>query len=227
MNDRKTVWMKRITVMVLSALLTIAVLPMGTAWADASPGSIQTTLEELSALVARLEADLAAMEAPMAERLEERLEGLLELIEDILTELDLPRDGGDRDALRLRILRLDVAMHRLLFLLDEWVEEAAETPGRPDARHAIEGLHRWMNGVVEAMTAGMDSAQAERFEAAAHQAMRDLVRRLATMAERVRPSDGNRPLLARVVERLELLLFRLDGFILDHVPAPAGPRHRP
>ena len=227
MTSRRMGWTTGVAVAVLSALLTIAVLPAGPAWAEEGPGSIEATLEELSGLVARLEAGLAAMEAPVAERLEERLESLLELIEGLLAEFDRPRDGVDRDALKLRILRLDLAMHRLLFLLDELVEGAAQGPERPGARDAIEGLRRWMNGYVEAMTGGMEPEKAERFEAAAHQAMRDLVRRLAAMTERVRPSEGNRPLLARIVERLELLLFRLDGFILQHFPAPQRPHGRP
>lgn len=218
MVSKRTVWKRGIAAAVLSALLTIAVVPAGTAWANGSPASIEATLEELSNLVGRLEAELAAMQAPVAERLEERLEGLLELIESILRDFDRPRGDGDRDTLKMRILKLDVAMHRLLYLLEELIEGAAEGPERRSAGNAIEGLRRWMNDYVEKMTSGMEPEQADRFENAAHQAMRDLVRRLAAIAERAQPSEENRPLLARIVERLEHLLFRLDGFILQHFP---------
>ena len=224
MISKKAVGMKGIAVAVMSVLLTLAAVPAATAWASDSPAPIEATLEQLSDLVSRLEAELAAMEAPVAERLEERLEELLELIESILREFDRPQSDGDRDALKVRILRLDLAMHRLLFLLENLVEEAAEGPDRRGAGDAIKGLRQWMGGYVEKMTAGMEPEQAERFESAAHRAMRDLVRRLAAMTERVRPSEKNRPLMSRIIERLERLLFRLDGFILEHLPTPHQPR---
>ena len=220
MSSKKTFGMKGITAAVMAALLTLAGVPAATAWASEPPAPIETTLEQLSDLVSRLEAELAAMEAPVAERLEERLEELLELIESILSDFDRPQSDGDRDALKVRILRLDLAMHRLLFLLENLVEEAVEDSERRGAADAIEGLRRWMGGYVEKMTTGMEPERAERFEAAAHQAMRDLVRRLAAMTERVRPSEESRPLMARMIERLERLLFRLDGFILEHLPTP-------
>ena len=77
-----------------------------------------------------------------------------------------------------------------------------------------------MNGYVAAMTAGMEPAKAERFETAAHRMVRDLAEQLAGLARRVRPADEGRPILARLIERLEDLLFRLDGFLLQNFRVP-------
>jgi len=230
----RTMWCgMRKTIMLTIALVLLAVMvPSMSALADGEPGPppIELTLEQLSNLVQRLEADLAASRNPVAERLEERLEGIIEGIEGLLDLLERPRDEESMPVVRLRILQFDLTMHRLLYLLEE-VLEGTESPQRPGAREALEGLRRWIDGYVNAMTAGMPPEQARRFEATAEQAMRDLVQQLVQMARRARPEespDTDRPMLARLVERLEELVFRLDGFILRNLPEPAPqPEPRP
>jgi len=44
--------------------------------------------------------------------------------------------------------------------------------------------------------------------------------RLADMVRNAQKLDRGRPILARLVERLEELLFRLDGFILHRFDQP-------
>ena len=207
---------------VIVALLLV-VTGSGMAIAQNEPPSVsaEIALERLSDLVQRLEGELAASRNPAADRLEERLERVIEGLESLLDLLDRPRDEEDATALKRRILQLDLTMHRLLFLLEEMIEEP-HSPHQRSAREAFEGLRRWMDGYIAATTAGMPTEQAQRFEAAVQEALRGLVRQLTAMARRTQayanpPNDAPLP---RLVERLERLVFRLDGFILGHLTEP-------
>ena len=215
-------WRSRIpAACVLSTLLIVATIPMGAALAE--PGQakpIELTLERLSDVLGRLEAELAALDAPAAERLEEGLERIIELVGDLLAELDRPRDEADAAPVGARIIKLDLMLHRLLYVLDEIVENSGGTPARPRAQGALGDLRDWVAGYIEGATAGMTPREAARFEKAVHEMIRSLAQRLADMAHRVQTPDRGRPVLARLVEQLEDLLFRLDGFILQQVPQP-------
>ncbi len=218
-------WRTRIpAVCALSALLLVAAIPMGTALAepDQQPENpVGFTLEHLADVLARLEAELAALEAPAAERLEEGLEQIIELISNLLDEFDRPQEEDEEGAtIRGRILKLDLMLHRLLYVLDEIVENAAETPARLRAKGALDDLRDWIDGYIDGATAGMNPREAARFEKAAHEMIRSLAQRLADMARNAQKPDRGRPILARLVEQLEDLLFRLDGFILHHFVQP-------
>ena len=213
----------------IAVALLLVIIPSGMAIAQNQPPSVsaEITLGRLSNLVQRLEGELTASRNPLAERLEERLEGVIEGLEGLLDLLDRPRDEEDAPALKRRILQLDLTMHRLLFLLEEMIEQP-NAPQHGTVREAFEGLHRWMNGYIAAATEGMPAEQARRFEAAAQEAMRSLVAQLAAMARRPQASSNlpNDTPLLQLVERLERLVFRLDGFILGHLPEPVLPAPR-
>jgi len=210
-------------VCVLTVLAVATAIPAGTAVAEPDPPApVEGTLVRLADVLGRLEAELAALESPAAERLEEGMEQIIELIHGLLVEFDRPRDGEDGEGVRARIVALDLMLHRLLYVLDEIVENAQETPARPRAKGALDDLRDWVDGYVDGLTAGMEPRIAERVESAAFEMVRDLARRIAEMARNAEPDDKGRPVLARLVERLEELLFRLDGFILHRFPkAPA------
>ncbi len=220
----------KVAALTIALALLLTGIPSGRAIAGGEPGPapVELTLERLSNLVERLEAELAASRNPVAERLEERLEGIAAGLEGLLDVLARPRDEESTPVLRLRILSFDLTMHRLLYLLDEILDEP-DAPQHPDAREALEGLRRWIDEYVQAMTAGMLPEQARRFEAAAERAMRDLVQELIGVAERTQAPrrESSRPALARWVERLETLVFRLDGFMLGQFPEPALPETHP
>ncbi len=205
------------TACALSALLLVAAVPVGTTLAEPSPpeNPVEFTLEHLADVLARLEAELTALEAPAAERLEDGLEQIIELIGDLLDEFDRPQDE-DGTPIGARIVELDLMLHRLLCVLDEIVENAAETPARSGAKGALDGLRQWVDGYIDGATAGMNPREAARFEKAAHEMIGSLAQRLADIARNAQKPDRGRPILAGLVERLEQLLFRLDGFILHH-----------
>jgi len=208
----------------LSALLLVAAIPMGAALAEPAEkpeNPVEFTLEYLADVLGRLEAELAALEGPGAERLEEGIEQIIELIESLLDEVDRPREEDEDGAgIRARILKLDLMLHRLLFVLDEIVENAKETPARSRAKGALDGLRDWIDGYIDGATAGMDPRATARFEKAAHEMIRSLAQRLAGMARNAQKPARGAPILARLVEQLENLLFRLDGFILHNLLQP-------
>jgi hypothetical protein len=219
MRIGKWTWGARIpAIWVVSVLLLVAAVPVGTALAEPDPppeNPVEFTLEHLAGVLGRLEAELAALEGPGAERLEEGIEQIIELIESLLDEVDRPRDEGeDGAAIRARILKLDLMLHRLLFVLDEIVENAQESPARSRAKGALDGVRDWIDGYIDGATAGMNPREAARFEKAAHEMIRSLAQRLAEMARNAEQPNRGAPILARLVEQLEKLLFRLDGFIL-------------
>jgi uncharacterized protein YgfB (UPF0149 family) len=205
---------KRLGVLAMVGLLFVAAVPAGIVVAEPAEkaGQIEMALEQLSELLMRLEAELAALERPQAERLEQRLEEVIELIENLLAEFDQPREEDDGAALKARIIKLDLMLHRLVHVLDEVVEAAGDTPARPRAKGALDDLRGWVNGYIDGLTAGMPPRAADRLEKAVHEMVRDMAHRIGEMAQRAQGQD--RPVLGRLVERLEELLFRLDGFIL-------------
>jgi len=194
-----------------------------TALAEPEPGQrVETMLESLSDVLSKLEAELAALRAPAAERLEEGIEQIIELIEILLRDFAGPQSDGETGA-RARILKLDLMLHRLVHVLEEIVENA-EGASRPKDVDAIEGLRRWIDAYLDGMTAGMDRETAARFEGAVHEMFRDLGARLAQMAKQAQGSD--RPILGRLVERLEDLLFQLDALILHRFGPSSDGRER-
>jgi hypothetical protein len=208
-------------VYLLSTLLIVTTIPAGLVLAEPEkPAPVEQTLERLGDVLARLEAELAALEAPPAERLEEGLERIIELIEALLEDSDRPQEANAPDAFGGRLVKLDLMLHRLLYVLDEIVENATKPPARSGAKGAVDDLRGWIDGYIEGATAGLDPRIADRLEKAAHEMVRDVAKRIADMAERARPDDRGRPVLARLVERLEDLLFKLDGFILRHADRP-------
>ncbi len=218
--------LRALAVCCLSALLVVITIPIGAALAEPErPGNpVGFTLERLSEVLGRLEAELAALEGPAAERLEEGIEQIIELIEALLDDVDRPGDQEeDGAAIRSRILKLDLMLHRLLYVLDEIVESAKKTPARPRAKEAVDDLRSWVDGYVDGATSGMRPREAARFEKAAHEIARSLAGRVAESARKVHeptPPDRARPILARLVERLEELLFYLDGLILRSAQRP-------
>jgi len=204
---------RRLGVLAMVGLLMIAAIPVGTAVAGPGKdsGRLEATLEHVSDLLSRLEGELAALERPAAERLEERIEGAIEAIEGLIDMLERPRGDLNVEAWKLRIIEIDLRLHRLVQV------STARAPQRPDAEETIEDLRVRLDSMIMEASIGMSPEEYEQLEASVYRTAHLLGRRIADMAKRVEPKTGL-PLLARLVERLEELLFRLDGFILQHFP---------
>ena len=222
---------RRLGILALSALLIMAALPVGTALAEPPDLPIEPTtvgpdgggpfvgmLDRLSELLQRLEGELAALEGPRAERLEQGIEQAIEAIENLLDEIEGPGEKPDERARKARLMKLDLHLHRLVHLLEEIVEKTPDRrPERPRAKASIEQLREWIDLYLAEASVGMDSEEYARFERAVRQMAKFLGERIAEMAKKA-PVQAKPSKLAHLVERLEALLFRLDGFILNQPP---------
>ena len=211
---------RRLGVLTMVGLLLVTAIPVGIAVAE--PGQedsrrLGATLDQLSELLQRLEAELAVLERPAAERLEEGVEEALEAIERMIETLERPREEPDEEAWKVRIVELDLRLHRLVRILGEIVESTPRMPGRPNAESAIEDLRVWLDSRIIEASLGMTPEEYEQLVGAVYRTARVLGHRIAELAKRVEPKTAF-PELARLVERLEDLLFRLDGFILHRFP---------
>ncbi len=211
---------RRLGVLTLVGLLLVTAIPVGMAVAEPRQdggGRLEATLDRLSDLLRRLESELVALERPAAERLEESVERAIEAIERIIELLERPREELDEEAPRTRTVELDLRLHRSVQILEEIVESTTRPPERPNAEEAVEDLRGWLDSRIIEASIGMSPEEYEQLEGAVHRAARVLGRRIADLARRVEPETAF-PALARLVERLEDLLFRFDGFILYRFP---------
>jgi len=211
-----------IGVSVLIAALLFAFVPAGRVVAAPPEGGnrpLVLTLDGLADILSRLEERLCSLQARPGERFDKQLDQLIGLIEDLLDQEGLPFDEEGGLPVKARIVRIDLRLHRLVYILDEIVEDAADTPARPAAREAMDDLRNWLDGYIEGATAEMSPAEADRFEEAARAMIRALAGEVLGIVRRAETQD--RPTLERLVERLEDLLFRLDGFILRNSPPPS------
>lgn len=212
---------KRLGVLAMVGLLMITVVPIGGAVAEPSGGEgrLEQALEHVSDLLMTLESELAALDRPAAERLEERLEGVIEAIGHLVDQLERNRETRDEAAWKARLLAFDLDLHRLVYLLEEIVESTKATPERPNAEESLERLRIALESIIMDASFGMDHEQFQQLEEAVYKTARLLGARIKDLARQVEPKTGT-PRLARLVERLEEVLFRLDTLILHHFPRP-------
>lgn len=210
---------RRLAVLIMVGLLIVTAVPVGVAVAEPSEGprGLESALEKVSDLLMRLESELAALERPVAERLEEWLEGAIEAIENLLDQLEAPREEIDEAAWKARIIVLDLQLHRLVYLLEEIVESTPPAVDRPQAEASLERLRVELGSIIMEASFGMEREQFEQLEEAVYRTAHLLGGRIKDLAQKVEPKTGT-PRLASLVEKLEGLLFRLDAVILDHFP---------
>jgi len=221
---------RRLGVLATAGLLLTAALPIG---AVAVPPELPVEypvpeivegnaplagmLARLSELLQTLEGDLAALEGARAERLEERLEEAIEAIEGLLDTSGRPGERLDERAWKARLTTVDLRLHRLVHLLEEMVEGTPDRPQRPRALGSVEQLRTWVDEYVAEASKGMNPEEKERFERSVHRMARFLGERISEMAKKANEKPEH-PRLERLVERLEELLFRLDGILLRGLP---------
>ena len=205
-----------IGIALLIGVLLVGFVPTGAVATEPPDRPVILTLEGLSDILSRLQERLSSLQARPGERFDEKLEELIGLIEELLDQEPPPAEGEEGLPLKIRIIRIDLRLHRLVHILDEIVDEAEDTPARPAVRESIDDLRHWLDGYIEGATARMSPAEADRFEEAARAMIRAFAGEILGIAKRADPPDH--PVLARLVDRLEDLLFRLDGFILRNFP---------
>ncbi len=181
----------------------------------------ETTLEQLSDILQRLEGELSALEAPRAEQLEDALEQLVELIEDLLDAFETPTGSSDRPSIQARLLRLDERLHKLISVLNRLFSDDAAIV-RPGAREALDDLRNWVDGYIDGATAGMTPEAAEKLEHGVHAMVCDLAQRIGETLRGAQPDAPDFPKLERLLDRLQ----RLDTLIHSHFPGIPAPSRK-
>lgn len=206
---------RRIGVALLVGLLSVAVLPLGGVSADpgAGPDRLERTLDALVGALDRLESELDRLDRAEPERLEEKVETAIDAVESLLEIIESPRKGLDEREWKARLLMIDLHLHRLLYVLEEIVESSVTIERRPDTEDAVENVKEKLESWIAFSSVGMSPDEYEQLERAVFRTARALGERVADLARRVGPKSTT-PGLARLVERLEELLFHLDGYIL-------------
>jgi len=207
---------RRLGVLVLVGLLTVAAFPVGLV-AEEGGGRLEQTLEALSDALRKLETELDALDRPRAANLEEKIEEAVEAVGHLLDIMESPRRELTEAQWKARLVRIDLHLHRLLYVLEEVVEASVTIDERPDTDEAIEDFREKLEGWIVYASAGMSPEEYEQLESAVYRTAHVLGRRIADIAGKVQPKT-TLPGLARLVERLEDLLFRLDGFLLQNAP---------
>jgi hypothetical protein len=180
-------------------------------------GPFARMIEHLSELLQKLEGELVALDGPRAERLEQRLKEAIEAIEALLDSSDHPKDRLDPKVWKEKMLRIDLRLHRLVHLLEEIVKSTPDRPDRHRAVGSIERLREWIDRYIVMASVGMDDEEFEGFEKSVRMMAKFLGERISEMAKRADPGP-ERPRLTHIVERLEALLYRLDGLLLRRLP---------
>ncbi len=201
-----------------AALVLLVALPCLADEAPApaeKPAPLEVTLARLNELLARLGADLDAVDRPVAERLGERVDEAAQLVADLVSAMEDSSEGT-----RALAVRLDLTLHRLVALLEQVIGDPRERPERGRARGTLDELRAWVDGYVAGATTGMSAREAERFSRAAHDLARALAAQMAKVAQRAELPAQSQPTLPGLVARLDALVARLDQILLDRASAP-------
>ncbi len=215
------------SIVVLLVIGVVASIPaLGRETPDASR-PIQELLVQMERILLHVEAELAALRSPAAERLEDRLE---EVVERLSRFLDTALAGSDRldaDAAGLRLMTLDLSLHRFAYLLRRVADDGPVSLHRDRAKSALEDLRNWLSHAANALTADLEPTDAARLEDVTSRIARMLGRQLVEIAGSAAPGGSTWSGLVRLADHLDALLFRLDGLILNaSVEADSPARQR-
>ena len=212
---------RRLGVICLVGLLSVAAFPVGLVSAEEPANEaadrLEQTLGALSSALQKLETELDALDRPRADNLEEKVEEAVEAVEHLLDIMETPRRELTEAQWKARLVEIDLQLHRVLYVLEEIVEASVAIDERPETDEAIEDFREKLEGWIVYASAGMSPEEYEQLESAVYRTAHVLGRRIANIAGKVQPKTAL-PGLARLVERLEELLFHLDGFLLQNAP---------
>ncbi len=178
----------------------------------------------LTVILDKLDKALEALPADKFPALEEQLEGIGNLLSGLLDELEAPPAPGEKPQVKQQIVKLDLMLHRLVFILEGIAARGEGTP-RPSegSGKALEDLRIWVDGYIAGLTAHMDRIEAQEFTRLAHTMLKDIERHVARMAHLIGPKDQEKGRVEIALERIKALLSRLDVYIIRNFGRPPTP----
>ncbi len=181
----------------------------------------------LTVILDKLDKALEALPEDKFPALGEQLEGIGNLLSDLLDELETPPVPGEKPQVKQQIVKLDLMLHRLVFILEGIVARGEGAPQPPEragkAREALEDLQIWVDGYIAGLTARMDRIKAQEFTRLAHTMLKEIERRAARMANLTAHEDQSKGRVEIALERIKALLSRLDVYIIRNFGRPPTP----
>lgn len=223
----KNIWLGRATVVsgILFALIVGLLAFSSTVFGE--DAEHPRAVAGLTVILDKLDKALEALPEDKFPALEEQLEGISNLLSDLLGELEAPPAPGEKPQVKQQIVKLDLMLHRLVFILEgivargEGAPQPSERPGK--AREALEDLRIWVDGYIAGLTAHMDRIEAREFTRLAHTMLKGIERHVARMANLIGPKDQEKGRLETALERIKALLSRLDVYIIRNFSRPPTP----
>ncbi len=166
----------------------------------------------LTELLNKLDKALDSLPTEKFPALEEQLAGIGDLLSELIDALATPGEKPEP----AQIVRLDLMLHRLVFILEGIKNRAPQ--GKK--HEAFEDMRVWIDGYITGITARMDKNRAREFASLARVMLKDVGQRIAHMAG-IRPGAGKEPgRIEPILRRLKPLLHRLDIYIIRNFGRP-------
>ena len=181
----------------------------------------------LTVILNKLDKALEALPEDKFPALEKQLKGIGDLLSDLVDELKTPPDEGAKPQVKAQIVKLDLMLHRLVFILEgiarrnEGVPQPVAASGK--ARAALGDLRVWVDGYIAGLTARMNKPEAREFARLARVMLKDIEQHVARMASHFRPNDQGAKRVVIAVDRIKALLARLDLYIIRNFGRPPAP----
>ena len=221
-----------ILAVLLAVILTVTTLPIVTALGQTGEdaGGRPAIAVTLTGILEKFDKALEKLQAVGIPALEEQLEGIIALLEDLLEGLANPSSKDEENpSVRGQIVKLDLMLHRLVFMLEKLIErqQASQepSPAQEKAQHALAELRVWIDGYIAGITAHMDQIEARKFEQVAQTMLGEIGKQLVKVAQRGFEQEPEKGRLEILVERIKALLSQLDMFIIRTFGRP--PIERP
>lgn len=219
-------------VVVLFLVATTSPVFAGLADSDQEPDNKPQAMAPLTRILERLEAVIEPLQEMKFPVLEAQLEEILALLDKLNQEWGTPpQSGEDKPPIREKLVKLDLMLHRLVFVLEGIVERAdvapRHLPKREQAQGALEDLKHWIDGYIASATRRMDRIEAREFERTAKALLGEVGKRFNRMVHRAKEYQPEKARLEILLGRIEALLADLDRFIIRSFGRPPTDRPHP
>ena len=217
---------RTVLAVMLAFFITVTALPVcGLTQAEEETGEHPRVVMALTGILEKLDTQLEVLQRVGLPPLEEQLEGIIALLEGLLGELGTPPGTDEeRPPVREQIIKLDLMLHRLVFMLERLVKRTESAPQPSEAqkktRETIAELRRWVDGYIAGATAQMGRIEAREFERMAQAMLGEIGKQLSRMAQQATKDEPEKPRLEIIIERIEALLAKLDLFIIRSFGKP-------
>ncbi len=216
---------KCVRIWIIGLIVALFALPLIGHAEGEKQESVPTTA--LTNLLDKLSQELVALQGRIAEKdhpvLEKELGAAIGLLEELLDELGTPpAEGEEKAQFRQRLGKLDIALHRLIQVLERVVDPTAPSPEREKAKESLAELRTWVDGYLAGATVRMDPREAAEFERMARALLAEVVKTLAGNLRQAAPPEPSA--LGVLLHRLQGLVARLDqALVRTFGPRPLVP----